>query len=140
LVKDTPEPPNRRINLYITNIGFGEPMVQRDNGQEIPFQDLSGKLLGKVDFFLDESQLESSNLSGCGNEIAKAQIGTRTVFSWPFPEAATVLRELNASGSSSAAMGTAPDIWNTMLGILVSIVPRKLWRIETAKDIGRWCW
>jgi hypothetical protein len=49
-------------------------MVQRDNGQEIPFQDLSGKLLGKVDFFLDESPLESSNLSGCGNEIAKHEL------------------------------------------------------------------
>jgi hypothetical protein len=107
-------------------------MVQRDNGKEISFLDLSGRLLGKVDFFLDESQLESSEIlaSDCGNEAARGQIGTQTVFSWPFPEAATVPRELNASGSSSAAMGTAPDIWNAMLGALVSIVPRKLWRIE----------
>ena len=120
------------INLYITNIGFGEPMVQRDNGEEISFRDLSGKLLGKVDFFLDEGQLESAGQlpNECSNEAAKSQIGTQTVFSWPFPEAATVPRELNASGSSSSAMGTAPDVWNTMLGVLVSIVPRRLWRNE----------
>ena len=120
------------INLYITNIGFGEPMVQRDNGKEISSRDLSGKLLGKVDFFLDESQLEATGRlpNECANEAAKSQIGTQTVFSWPFPEAATVPRELNASGSSSSAMGTAPDVWNTMLGMLVSIVPRRLWRNE----------
>jgi hypothetical protein len=121
------------INLYITNIGFGEAMVQRDYGKEIAFHDLSGRLLGKCDFFLDQSQLEKPDDKipiECGNEVARARIGTQTVFSWPFPEAATVARELNASGSSSAAMGTAPDVWNTMLGILVSLVPRKLWRIE----------
>ena len=60
--------------------------------------------------------------------VAKERIGSRTVFSWPFPEAATVARELGASGQSSAAMGTAPEIWNTMLGILVTLVPRKLWK------------
>ena len=30
-------------------------------------------------------------------------------------------------GDSSAAMGTAPDVWNDMLGVLVSLVPHPWW-------------
>ena len=58
------------------------------------------------------------------------RVGTKQVFSWPFPEAATVPVELQARGSSLACMGTAPDIWNVMLGILVTIIPRAWWRNE----------
>ena len=108
------------INLYITNIGFGEPMAQFENGALRLYENLSGLILGKVDFFLNE---DSSSY-----DILKPRIGSKTVFSWPFPEAATVARQLGASGESSAAMGTAPDVWNTMLGILVDVVPRSLWR------------
>ncbi|CAM9679106.1 unnamed protein product, partial [Heterosigma akashiwo] len=115
------------INLYITNIGFGEPMAQFERGALRLYEQLSGLLLGKVNFFLDEENSQNIR-KGSGNTEAKKRIGTQTVFSWPFPEAATVAQHLKVSGESSAAMGTAPDIWNTMLGILVNIVPRAWWR------------
>jgi hypothetical protein len=106
------------VNLYITNLGFGEPMAQYEKGKLRLFQALSGRLLGKVSFYLENGE-------------AKERIGRRAVFSWPFPEAATVPRELKIVGDSSAAMGTAPDFWNVMLGVLVSSVPRPWWRSET---------
>ena len=34
-------------------------------------------------------------------------------------------------GKSSAAMGTAPDVWNDMLELLVNIVPRQLWQSKS---------
>jgi len=107
------------VNLYITNLGFGEPMAQYENGKLRLYKDLSGRLLGKVDFYIDDNTASTH---------AKQRIGQQTVFSWPFPEAATVARELQITGHSSAAMGTAPDFWNTMLGILVTLVPRSWWR------------
>jgi NAD(P)-dependent dehydrogenase (short-subunit alcohol dehydrogenase family) len=110
------------VNLYITNLGFGEPMVQYDKGELRWFMALSGLLLGKVDFFLP-------NLPNhAGNERVKQRVGRKTVFAWPFPEAATVPKDVKARGNSYAAMGTAPDIWNAMLGLLVKLVPRHLWR------------
>lgn len=109
------------VNLYITNLGFGEPMVQYHKGQLVKFTDLSGKLLGKVDFFQQHDKDSSTT---------KDVVGRQTVFSWPFPEAATVARELQIAGCSHAGMGTAPDIWNGMLGILVKIVPRTWWTNE----------
>lgn len=119
------------VNLYITNLGFGEPMVQYDGGRLRPFKALSGLLLGKVSFFLSDDEWSKGRQSasvGFGNDEARTRVGTQTVFAWPFPEAATVPRELGASGGSSAAMGTAPDAWNVMLGLLVDVVPRGLWR------------
>lgn len=109
------------VNLYITNLGFGEPMAQYDQGSLRFFTSLSGRLLGKIDFFLP-------NLDDAGNTQAKERVGTQTVFAWPFPEAATVATNLKARGNSYAAMGTAPDLWNTMLGLLVSLVPRRWWK------------
>jgi NAD(P)-dependent dehydrogenase (short-subunit alcohol dehydrogenase family) len=110
------------VNLYITNLGFGEPMVQYDRGELRWFMALSGLLLGKIDFFLP-------NLSDhAGNERVKERVGRKTVFAWPFPEAATVPKSLKIRGNSYAAMGTAPDIWNVMLGILVKLVPRPFWK------------
>lgn len=93
------------VNLNITNLGFGDPMTQFDQGGQYGFNELSGKLLGEVDFFLDndDSDLEDET---------KDRVGTELVFAWPFPEAATVARELNIKGSSSTAMGTAPAMWN----------------------------
>ena len=111
------------LNLYITNLGFGESMVQFDNGQLRFYTDLSGRLLGQVDFFLPRQQPD-----GFGNDNARTRIGTRQVFAWPFPEAATVPTELKAQGNSFACLGTAPELWNIMLGILVGVVPRAWWR------------
>lgn len=99
------------VNLYITNLGFGEPMTQMEGGKLRPWSAFSGRLLGRVDF---------------GNNI----VGTQQIFAWPFPEAATVAKELNATGDSFAGMGTAPDIWNNMMGLLVDIVPRSWWRFK----------
>lgn len=126
------------MNLYITNLGFGEGMVQYDQGKVRTFEALSGLLLGKVSFFLEDNEIperkgkgdDDANYENFGNDAAKERIGSRTVFAWPFPEAATTPRELGATGDSSAAMGTAPELWNFMLGALVSIVPRNLWRSE----------
>jgi len=116
------------VNLYITNLGFGEAMPQYENGKLRSFEALSGLLLGKISFFLSETEWSKKPDIGFGNEEARARVGEQTVFAWPFPEAATVPAELGARGESSAAMGTAPDIWNDMLGLLVAIVPRQLWK------------
>jgi len=121
-----------KINLYITNIGFGDPMVMHDKGRRAVFEDLSGRLLGKVDFFINDNDNTSGDSSSASwkkqNEFAKERVGTQKVFAWPFPEAATVPSELCISGSSSSAMGTAPDLWNDMLGLLVDLIPRSWWR------------
>lgn len=120
------------INLYITNIGFGDPMIMHDKGKRTKFEDLSGRLLGKVDFFIDGDESESATETAApwkeSNARAKERVGTQKVFAWPFPEAATVASELSISRSSSSAMGTAPDLWNDMLGLLVDLVPRNWWR------------
>ena len=107
------------VNLEITNLGFGEPQAQFEKGNLRLYKNLSGRLLGKVDFYLQDEEKSTA---------AQERIGRQTVFAWPFPESATVARELAISGDSSAAMGTAPDVWNTMLGMLVDIVPRKWWK------------
>jgi hypothetical protein len=113
------------LNLFITNLGFGEPMVQFDRGQLRFYPALSGLLLGKVDFFVPDKDLP---VSAFGNQVARQRVGRQTVFSWPFPEAATVSNHLRIRGSSLAAMGTAPAIWNDMLGLLVKVIPRPWWR------------
>jgi hypothetical protein len=77
------------------------------------FQDLTRRLLGKVSFYLENGE-------------AKQRTGQQTVFSWPFPKAATVPRELKIVGDSLVAMGTAPNFWNIMLDVLVLLVPRHL--------------
>ena len=104
------------VNLYITNLGFGDDMPQYEKGRLNYFKALTGKLLGQVDFFTD------------AESIMAKRVGSQQVFSWPFPEAATVARELQITGRSHAAMGTAPEAWNEMLGLLVNIVPRSWWR------------
>ena len=45
----------------------------------------------------------------------------------PFPEAATTGEFLKITGSSRAGMGTAPRIWNTVLRLMVAVVPRAWW-------------
>lgn len=121
------------VNLYITNVGFGEPMVQYDQGELRWFNQLSGRLLGTKDF----STSRNTGLSATVDldkqteqqlQMLADRVGQSQVFAWPFPEAATVAKQLNIRGSSIACMGTAPEFWNTMLGILVEIVPRPLWR------------
>jgi hypothetical protein len=110
------------VNLYITNLGFGEPMVQYDQGALRRYPELSGSLLGKIDFFLPHLR------DHVGNKKVQQRVGSQTVFAWPFPEAATVAENVKANGNSYAAMGTAPDLWNVMLGVLVQIVPRAFWK------------
>ena len=129
------------VNLFITNLGFGDAMPQYDKGALRFFMELSGRLLGTVDFFLPHVPPHVKD----ANELVRRRVGTKQVFSWPFPEAATVptvLKDSENAGDSlqtafrwrridsSAAMGTAPDVWNTMLGILVQLVPRSWWRKE----------
>jgi hypothetical protein len=131
------------VNLYITNLGFGDDMVMFEKGIRTRFDDLSGRLLGKVDFFINNKDdddydnndnnnnaVEEGNSSWNkdDNDKAKSRVGTQKVFAWPFPEAVTVGKELSITGSSSSAMGTAPEIWNDMLGLLVDLVPRNWWR------------
>ena len=125
------------VNLYITNLGFGDDMVMFEKGIRTRFDDLSGRLLGKVDFFInnedddDDDNNDNDNNSSWNkddNDKAKTRVGTQKVFAWPFPEAVTVGKELSITGSSSSAMGTAPEIWNDMLGLLVDLIPRNWWR------------
>lgn len=106
------------VNLYITNLGFGDEMPQYENGKLNYFKTLTGKLLGEVDFFTHT------------DSTMARRVGSKQVFSWPFPEAATIARELKITGRSHACMGTEPEIWNVMLGLLVDIVPRSWWRNE----------
>ena len=129
------------VNLYITNLGFGEPMAQYDQGQLRFFPTLSGRLLGQVDFFLPPSSMATNRTNNKnhhddnddddgGNRRVQERVGRRTIFAWPFPEAATVPTHLRARGHSYAAMGTAPHVWNTILGLLVDVVPRTWWQSE----------
>jgi len=127
------------INLYITNIGFGDAMVMYEKGKQTSFEDLSGRLLGKVDFFINDDDDDDSNKNASwkkANDRAKERVGTQKVFAWPFPEAATVASELSISGASSSAMGTAPDLWNDMLGLLVDLVPRNWWPTKFSKFLA----
>jgi NAD(P)-dependent dehydrogenase (short-subunit alcohol dehydrogenase family) len=120
------------VNLYITNVGFGDPIALYENGQLRLYTALSGMLLGTVDFFFPSKlvPVSESTKHGHGNDAVKKRVGTKQVFAWPFPEGATVPTQLKARGSSSVAMGVAPDLWNTILGLLVTIVPRKWWRSQ----------
>ena len=113
-------------------------MIQYHQGQLRFLMNLSGLLLGKIPFFfpMDNIHLDSTNpqlqqqqqrLQEI-NSILQRRVGTKMVFAWPFPEAATTAQQLGARGNSYAAMGTAPDIWNDMLGILVRFIPRRWWR------------
>jgi saccharopine dehydrogenase-like NADP-dependent oxidoreductase len=105
------------INLYITNEGFGEPVPVFRGGRYSPQMEAGGESR-KVDFFLDES------------EPSYRQVGERSVWSWPFPEGCTVARQLRISGDSSVGMGTAPELWNVVLGAMVAAVPRGWWRVR----------
>jgi hypothetical protein len=71
-------------------------MPQYEKGKLQLFQALSRRLLGIVSFYLVNGE-------------AKQRTGQQTVFSWPFPKAATVPLELKIVGDSLAAMGTAPN-------------------------------
>jgi hypothetical protein len=124
------------VNLFITNLGFGQSMAQYESGNLQFIPNFSGLSLGTVNFFLPSDALCAtiSSLSRdvvADNEAARRRVGTRQVFAWPFPEAATVAQELRIRGASHAAMGTSPQAWNVMLDVLVRfIVPRSWWRNE----------
>mmetsp|Transcript_18759 Transcript_18759/g.47351 ORF Transcript_18759/g.47351 Transcript_18759/m.47351 type:complete len:353 (+) Transcript_18759:2-1060(+) len=103
------------VNLLITNLGFGEPVPLYRDGKYAP-QMIAGGGSRPVSFFIEEG------------DAAFNLVGEREVWPWPFPEAATVAGHLRISGNSSTGMGTAPEIWNTILVALVALVPRGLWR------------
>ena len=72
-----------------------------------------------VKFFLDEA------------EPSAQLVGERAVWSWPFPEGALVPRQLESgeggvgiTGDSSVGMGTAPPIWNDVMGLMVKVSAR----------------
>ena len=103
------------INLLITNEGFGEEVPTYRGGVLAP--QLNGGADGtQVEFFLSPTDASAS------------LVGERAVWAWPFPEAATVARQRGIRGDSSVRMGTAPDLWNTVLEFFVSVVPREWWR------------
>jgi short subunit dehydrogenase-like uncharacterized protein len=124
------------VNLFITNLGFGQAMALFENGHLQFLPNFSGLSLGTVDFFLPSDDAcatttSSPTAAAAGNEATRRRVGTRQVFAWPFPEAATVAGELKIRGASHAAMGTSPQAWNIMLDVLVRwIVPRAWWRHE----------
>jgi len=103
------------INLYITNEGFGDPVPVFRGGQYSPQLD-AGSGARTVRFYLRE----------CGE--AYERVGERTVWNWPFPEGSTVARQLGISGDSSVGMGTSPELWNQIMGLMVSVVPRAWWK------------
>ena len=99
------------LNLEITNFGFGALTRRFRDGHRVEEEAFAGKDLGTVDF--------------------KGKLGERAIWAWPFPEQWTVAEELGISGTSVAAMGTAPDIWNYLLRFLVAIVPRHWWSLPS---------
>ena len=103
------------VNLYITNEGFGCPVPVYRRGQYAPQME-AGANTRRVRFFLSE------------DEPSARLVGERDVWSWPFPEGALVASELRISGDSSVGMGTAPGIWNDVMGLMVQAVPRAWWR------------
>eukprot|EP00401_Gymnodinium_catenatum_P005865 CAMPEP_0117580358 /NCGR_PEP_ID=MMETSP0784-20121206/65154_1 /TAXON_ID=39447 /ORGANISM="" /LENGTH=523 /DNA_ID=CAMNT_0005380403 /DNA_START=1 /DNA_END=1569 /DNA_ORIENTATION=- len=113
------------VNLLITNLGFGEAVPVYRDGKLAP-QMVAGAEPRRRCFFLDEA------------DPAFAAVGERDVWSWPFPEAATVSEHLKISGGSSTGMGTAPGIWNTILLALVAVVPRDLWRARWFSEGLAW--
>jgi len=103
------------VNLLITNEGFGDYVPVYRGGVYKPQLD-SGGGLRRVQFYLSEE------------DPSYELVGEKTVWNWPFPEGYLVARELNISGDSSVGMGTAPEIWNTVMGAMCKAVPRKWWR------------
>jgi len=102
------------VNLYITNVGFGTPVPVFRNGVFTQSME-AGSNTRCVRFFLDPS------------DASATLVGERPVWSWPFPEGATVGAALGIAGDSSVGMGTAPDVWNGVMGALVAAVPRGWW-------------
>ena len=93
------------VNLDITNYGFGPPVPRIENGQLTRTEAYAGTDFGTIAY------------DGLSAEC----------WAWPFPEAATTGEFLKITGSSRAGMGTAPRIWNTVLRLMVAVVPRAWW-------------
>lgn len=105
------------INLYITNDGFGCPVPIYKNGEYAPSMEAGGNQR-QIKFFLSE------------DDPSARLVGERAVWSWPFPEGALIPRQLDGgiAGDTSVGMGTAPAIWNDVMGLMVDVVPREWWR------------
>ena len=105
------------VNLLITNLGFGALLPRFRSGAYAP-ERKAGVGGGQVDFFLTE------------DDASFRRVGTRDVWPWPFPEAATVAEHLHIRGNSNASMGTAPDIWNGVMRVMCEVLPRDWWADE----------
>ena len=105
------------VNLLITNLGFGEEVEVFQQGVLSPIL-RAGLDQKQVDFFFDEE------------DASKAKIGTVNTWLWPFPEGRTVAEQVEVAGGSRVAMGTAPDIWNVVMNLLVRLIPRSWWKQE----------
>ena len=104
------------VNLLITNEGFGDPVPIYRDGAYTP-QLTAGGGLRRVKFFLSEE------------EPSFKLVGEKTVWDWPFPEGKLVPRQLGGiRGGSSVGMGTAPELWNLIMGAMCAAVPRDWWR------------
>jgi hypothetical protein len=106
------------VNLFITNLGFGEPVYTLRGGRRQP-QLIGGHSATNANFFIDAS------------DVSFSRIGCRTVWAWPFPEVCTVGEEMHILGDSDVRMSTAPDLWNVILTGMVAVVPRHWWRSTT---------
>lgn len=113
------------VNLLITNLGFGTPSPVYREGAYAP-QMTAGAMPRRARFFIDTA------------DPAFGMVGERDVWSWPFPEAATVAEHLRISGDSNSGMGTAPGIWNTILIGLVALVPREWWQARWFSEGLAW--
>lgn len=103
------------LNLEITNYGFGEQMGRIEEGNLVRRRELPGSQLGQVDFF---------------------GIGSKKVWAWPFPEAATVGEHLGVH-TSIAGMTTAPDIWNDVIIALARLMPRSIWKTKFSLGLAK---
>jgi hypothetical protein len=63
------------------------------NGQLRFYTALLGRLLGRVDFFMDKPDKELPDFA-FGNQAVRQRVGRQKVFAWPFPEGTTVSKQL----------------------------------------------
>ena len=110
------------VNLLITNEGFGEPVPVYQNGRYAPQMNAGGDER-TVEFFLDSTD-RSAEL-----------VGERAAWAWPFPGAHRCAAA--RQGDSWVGMGTAPAMWNDVLGLFVKIVPRAWWRSRRFQTASR---
>ena len=92
------------VNLDITNYGFGPPVPRVVDGQLTQTEAYAGSDFGTIEYDgLNAERERGSSPSGDDGRVPQTL------------------------GSSRAGMGTAPAIWNTVLRLMVDVVPRAWW-------------